>query len=59
VEHFSSGIDPRTLAQYLAWHHCGMSCDGEAVAQKADTRTHQQLATTGLPAQSIQQGTRL
>ncbi|MCD6707357.1 MAG: TolC family protein [Thiobacillus sp.] len=59
VEHSSSGIDPRTLAQYLAWHHCGMSCDGEAAARKADTRTHQQLATTGLPGQSIQQGTRL
>lgn len=59
VEHSSSGIDPRTLAQYLAWHRCGMSCDGETVARKADTRTHQQLATTGLPGQSIQQGTRL
>lgn len=60
VEHSSSGIDPRTLAQYLAWHHCG-SCDGEAVAQKADTgsSSHQRFTTTGLPGQSIQQGARL
>ncbi|MDO9386728.1 MAG: TolC family protein [Thiobacillus sp.] len=59
VEHSSSGIDPRTLAQYLFWHRCSMACGGEAVAQKADARTHQRLATTGLPGQSIQQGTRL
>lgn len=59
VEHSSSGIVPRTLAQYLAWHRWGMSCDGEAVARKADTRTHPRLATTDLPGPSIQQGTRL
>jgi len=61
VEHSFSGINPRTLAQYLAWHHCGMSCGGEAVAQKADTgiSPHQRLTTTGLPGQSIQQGARL
>ncbi len=61
VGHSSSGIDPRTLAQYLAWHHCGMSCDDETVAQKADVgaSSRQRLTAAGLPGQSIQQGTRL
>jgi outer membrane protein TolC len=61
AEHSSSGIDPRTLAQYLAWHHCGMTCGGEPIVQKANTSisSHQRLTATGLSGHAIQQGAKL
>lgn len=61
LEHSSSGIDPRTLAQYLAWHRCGMSCGDEPIDRNmnAGISPHLRLTTTGLPGQSIQQGARL
>lgn len=61
VQHSSSGIDLRTLPQYLAWHRSETVCSGESAARKENIEisSHQQLTVTGLPGQSIQQGTRL
>lgn len=57
----SSGIEAHTLAQYLAWHRCGMVCGGEAVFLNvnAGVPDRQELTTAKLVRQSIQQGARL
>lgn len=57
AEHSSSGIDPHTLAQYLSWHRCAMTCGGEPANVGISPR--QRLTATGLPGHSIQQGARL
>ncbi|MBA3058269.1 MAG: TolC family protein [Gammaproteobacteria bacterium] len=61
AEHSSSDIEMHTLAKYLSWHRCGMTCDGESIAQKANVgiSPHPQFTTTDHPASSVQQGTRL
>jgi outer membrane protein TolC len=57
----SSGIEAHTLAQYLAWHRCGMVCGGEAILLNvnAGSPDRQELTPTKLTRQSIQQGARL
>lgn len=61
AEHSSPGIDPHTLAQYLSWHRCGMTCGGEPIGQNANIgiSPRQRLTATDLPGHSIQQGARL
>jgi outer membrane protein TolC len=57
----SSTIDPRTLAQYLAWHRGETACGGEPAARHASTTIslRQRLAATGHPEHAIEQGARL
>ncbi|PWB59607.1 MAG: TolC family protein, partial [Nitrosomonadales bacterium] len=59
--HSSSGIDPRTLEQYLSWHRCSMTCGGAPLAQNANSgiSSRQRFAATGLSGHSIQQGAKL
>lgn len=61
AEHSSSGVDPRTLAQYLSWHRCGMICGSESTGQNANAgaSSHQRHTATVLQEHFIQQGARL
>lgn len=60
AKHSSSDVDSHTLTEYLSWHGCGMTCDGETIVQKANVgiSPHPQLTATDYPGHTIQQGAR-
>lgn len=57
----SPGIEVHRLAQYLAWHRCGMVCGGEAASLNvnAGVPDRQELTPAKLARESTQQGARL
>lgn len=61
AEHSPSGMDPRTLTQYLVWHRCSMACGGEPIVLNANVgaSSRQGFTATGLSGHAIQQGARL
>lgn len=65
VEPSSSGIDSRTIAQYIAWHYSETTCGDDTAAGNANTDNFpkhlfkQRLTAKDLAEHAIQQGARL